>query len=160
MPQPVFRNTRSPCPSWPSSSGSASGPSYGAGRPCAISPRRMSKRKDHRCMGRVDAGVRLFLAGVSEQNGGGIFLLERFRAWGIGRVYGYPGDGTNGIMGIPDRAGNDPELIHMGHEEMSTVTACDAHARFDGEDVGFCVAPQIDAPKRRRTMRKGGRTNP
>lgn len=58
MPQPVLQNTPYLCPLWSGSSGSASGPSYGAGRLCAISPRRMSKQKDHRYMGRVDAGVR------------------------------------------------------------------------------------------------------
>jgi pyruvate dehydrogenase (quinone) len=66
------------------------------------------------------------------------FLLERLRAWGISRIYGYPGDGINGIMGALDRAGNDPELVHVRHEEMSAFMAC-AHAKFTGE-VGVCLA--------------------
>jgi pyruvate dehydrogenase (quinone) len=66
------------------------------------------------------------------------FLLERLREWGIKRIYGYPGDGINGIMGAMNRAGNDPELIHVRHEEMSAFMAC-AHAKFTGE-VGVCLA--------------------
>lgn len=50
-------------------------------------------------------------------------------------------------MDIPDRAGNDPELIHVGHEEMSTFTACGAHAKFAGEDVGFCVTTSDRRPE-------------
>ena len=34
----------------------------------------------------------------------GDFLVERLRAWGITRIYGYPGDGINGIMGALNRA--------------------------------------------------------
>ena len=52
------------------------------------------------------------------------FLLERLREWGVERIYGYPGDGINGIMGALDRAGNDPELIHVRHEEMSAFMPC------------------------------------
>ena len=47
------------------------------------------------------------------------FLLERLREWGVRRIYGYPGDGINGIVEAMNRAGNDPELIHVRHEEMS-----------------------------------------
>jgi hypothetical protein len=30
----------------------------------------------------------------------GRFLLERLRTWGVRRIYGYPGDGIDGIMGV------------------------------------------------------------
>jgi pyruvate dehydrogenase (quinone) len=66
------------------------------------------------------------------------FLLARLREWGIRRVYGYPGDGINAILGAFDRAGSDPELIQVRHEEMAALMAC-AHAKFTGE-VGVCVA--------------------
>lgn len=66
------------------------------------------------------------------------FLLQRLRDWGVKRVYGYPGDGINGILGAMNRAGNDPELIHVRHEEMSAFMAT-AHAKFTGE-VGVCLA--------------------
>lgn len=39
------------------------------------------------------------------------FLIERLKEWGIKRIYGYPGDGINGIMGALNAAGNDPEFI-------------------------------------------------
>ena len=66
------------------------------------------------------------------------FLLERLRRWGIRRVYGYPGDGINALLGAFDRADGDPELIQVRHEEMAAFMAC-AHAKFSGE-VGVCLA--------------------
>ena len=66
------------------------------------------------------------------------FLVGRLREWGVERIYGYPGDGINGILGALNRAGNDPELIQVRHEEMAAFMAC-AHAKFTGE-VGVCLA--------------------
>lgn len=66
------------------------------------------------------------------------FLLDRLRAWGVERIYGYPGDGINGILGALNRADDDPELIQVRHEEMAAFMAC-AHAKFTGE-VGVCLA--------------------
>jgi pyruvate dehydrogenase (quinone) len=66
------------------------------------------------------------------------FLLQRLRDWGVHRVYGYPGDGINAIMGAFRRAENEPELIQVRHEEMAAFMAC-AHAKFTGE-VGVCLA--------------------
>lgn len=67
------------------------------------------------------------------------FILERLRAWGIGRIYGYPGDGINGMLGALDRARKDgPRLIQVRHEESAAMMAC-AHAKFSGQ-VGVCMA--------------------
>jgi pyruvate dehydrogenase (quinone) len=66
------------------------------------------------------------------------FLLTRLRDWGIHRIYGYPGDGINAILGALGRAGGDPELIQVRHEEMAAFMAC-GHAKFTGE-VGVCLA--------------------
>jgi pyruvate dehydrogenase (quinone) len=66
------------------------------------------------------------------------FLLSRLKAWGIHRIYGYPGDGINGIMGALNRADGDPEFIQVRHEEMAAMMAC-AHAKFTGE-IGVCLA--------------------
>jgi pyruvate dehydrogenase (quinone) len=66
------------------------------------------------------------------------FLIRRLSEWGIRRIYGYPGDGINGIMGALDRASDDMELIQVRHEEMAAFMAC-AHAKFTGE-VGVCLA--------------------
>ncbi len=66
------------------------------------------------------------------------FLLARLTEWGVHRVYGYPGDGINALLGAFDRAGGDPEFIQMRHEEMAAFMAC-GHAKYTGE-VGVCVA--------------------
>src|SRR5438874_321794 len=66
------------------------------------------------------------------------FLIKRLAAWGIKRIYGYPGDGINGIMGALDRADGLIEFIQVRHEEMAAFMAC-AHSKFTGE-VGICLA--------------------
>jgi pyruvate dehydrogenase (quinone) len=66
------------------------------------------------------------------------FLIERLRDWGVHRIFGYPGDGINGILGAMSRAGGDPEFIQARHEEMAAFMAC-GHAKFSGE-VGVCLA--------------------
>ncbi|WP_420995003.1 thiamine pyrophosphate-requiring protein [Cupriavidus sp. 30B13] len=67
------------------------------------------------------------------------FILARLRAWGVARIYGYPGDRINGMLGALDRAGGQgPRLIQVRHEESAAMMAC-AHAKFTGE-VGVCMA--------------------
>ena len=66
------------------------------------------------------------------------FLLERLSAWGVRRIYGYPGDGINGLLGALDRAGDRFEFVQARHEEMAAFMAC-GHAKFTGE-VGVCLA--------------------
>jgi pyruvate dehydrogenase (quinone) len=66
------------------------------------------------------------------------YILSRIREWGVHRIFGYPGDGINALVGALDRAGGDPELIQVRHEEMAAFMAC-AHAKFTGE-VGVCLA--------------------
>jgi pyruvate dehydrogenase (quinone) len=68
----------------------------------------------------------------------GDFLLQRLTDWGVKRIYGYPGDGINGIMGALDRASDRIEFVQVRHEEMSAFMAC-GHAKFTGE-VGVCLA--------------------
>src|SRR5881394_4620730 len=66
------------------------------------------------------------------------FLVQRLHAWGVRRIYGYPGDGINGIMGALDRATDKIRFIQVRHEEMAAFMAC-AHAKFTGE-AGVCIA--------------------
>jgi pyruvate dehydrogenase (quinone) len=66
------------------------------------------------------------------------YLVNRLAAWGISRVYGYPGDGINGVMGALRRAEGKVELVQPRHEELAAFMAC-AHAKFTGE-VGVCIA--------------------
>ena len=65
-------------------------------------------------------------------------ILERLEAWGVRRIYGYPGDGINGIVGALDRAQDSLEFVQVRHEEMAAFMAC-GHAKFTGE-VGVCLA--------------------
>lgn len=69
------------------------------------------------------------------------FLIKRLHQWGVRRIFGYPGDGINGIMGALGRAEKKPhkiEFIQTRHEEMAAFMAC-GHAKFTGE-VGVCLA--------------------
>src|SRR4051794_40760453 len=68
----------------------------------------------------------------------GDFLIERLSSWGVTRIYGYPGDGINGIMGALERAQQSVRFIQVRHEEMAAFMAC-AQAKFTG-DVGVCLA--------------------
>src|SRR3954451_15921639 len=65
-------------------------------------------------------------------------LLDRLEAWGVKRIYGYPGDGINGFFGALRRAGERFEFIQARHEEMAAFMAC-AHAKYTGE-LGVCVS--------------------
>src|SRR6201996_4874321 len=66
------------------------------------------------------------------------FIVERLEAWGIKRIFGYPGDGINGIMGALHRAEEKIDFIQVRHEENAAFMAC-GHAKFTGE-VGVCLA--------------------
>jgi pyruvate dehydrogenase (quinone) len=70
----------------------------------------------------------------------GDYLLDRLATWEVRRIFGYPGDGINGLMGAFARSSNGkrPEFIQVRHEEMAAFMAC-AHAKFTGE-VGVCMA--------------------
>lgn len=65
------------------------------------------------------------------------FVLDRLGQWGVQRVFGYPGDGINGLIGAFGR--NDTlEFVQTRHEEGAAFMAC-AHAKFTGQ-VGVCMA--------------------
>src|ERR1700744_59178 len=66
------------------------------------------------------------------------YLLERLRAWDVTHVFGYPGDGINGILAAWGRAGNEPAFIQARHEEMAAFEAV-GYAKFTG-NVGVCMA--------------------
>ncbi|HEX8907941.1 MAG TPA: thiamine pyrophosphate-requiring protein [Anaeromyxobacteraceae bacterium] len=67
----------------------------------------------------------------------GQYILERLVQWGIRRVFGYPGDGINGIFGGFHHV-KELELVQVRHEEMAAFMAC-AHAKFTRQ-VGVCLA--------------------
>ncbi|SAK85776.1 thiamine pyrophosphate protein [Caballeronia catudaia] len=68
----------------------------------------------------------------------GDFLVDRLHAWGVRRIYGYPGDGINGVFGALSRAKGKIEFIQARHEEMAAFMAS-AHAKFTG-GLGVCIA--------------------
>ncbi len=67
----------------------------------------------------------------------GDFLVQRLHEWGVTRIYGYPGDGINGVFGALQRFGKI-QFIQARHEEMAAFMAS-AHAKFTGE-LGVCIA--------------------
>src|SRR3954453_13883036 len=66
------------------------------------------------------------------------FILNRLADWGVERIYGYPGDGINGLMGAFHDAGERLEFVQVRHEEIASFAAT-AHAKCAG-DVGVCMA--------------------
>ena len=69
------------------------------------------------------------------------FMIERLHEWGVNRIYGYPGDGINAIMGALEGAEGEAhamQFVQSRHEELSAFMAT-AHSKFTGE-VGVCLA--------------------
>ncbi|GAA3836823.1 thiamine pyrophosphate-requiring protein [Nocardioides panacisoli] len=65
-------------------------------------------------------------------------LLNRLREWGVEQIFGYPGDGINGILGALSRAEDQPRFIQSRHEEMSAFEAV-GYAKFTGRPA-ICMA--------------------
>ncbi|MBL1079047.1 thiamine pyrophosphate-requiring protein [Nocardia sp. 2] len=68
----------------------------------------------------------------------GDYVLRRLREWGVTRVFGYPGDGINGLVAAFGKADNRPAFVQARHEEMAALEAV-GYAKFDG-GVGVCMA--------------------
>jgi pyruvate dehydrogenase (quinone) len=68
----------------------------------------------------------------------GEYVIRRLHENGVSRVYGYPGDGINGILGGFHEHGDKVEFVQTRHEEIAAFAAT-AHAKFAGE-VGVCMA--------------------
>jgi pyruvate dehydrogenase (quinone) len=66
------------------------------------------------------------------------YIIKRLATWGVSRIFGYSGDGINGIMGALSRSMESIKFTQVRHEEMAALMAC-AHAKFTGE-VGVCLA--------------------
>ncbi|MEU5361955.1 thiamine pyrophosphate-requiring protein [Streptomyces sp. NPDC005925] len=65
-------------------------------------------------------------------------VLQRLREWGVEHVFGYPGDGINGLLAAWGRADNRPRFVQSRHEEMSAFQAV-GYAKFSGR-LGVCAA--------------------
>nr|BFF03866.1 hypothetical protein GCM10020241_55410 [Streptoalloteichus tenebrarius] len=68
----------------------------------------------------------------------GDYLLKRLREWGVEHVFGYPGDGINGLVSAWARANDRPRFVQARHEELAAFEAV-GYAKFSGH-VGVCVA--------------------
>lgn len=66
------------------------------------------------------------------------FFVERLHAWGVRRIFGYPGDGINGVLGAMQKRPGQIEFIQARHEEMAAFMAS-AYAKFTGE-LGVCLS--------------------
>ncbi|MGX9788169.1 thiamine pyrophosphate-requiring protein [Mycobacterium sp. MMS18-G62] len=66
------------------------------------------------------------------------FILDRLREWGVAQVFGYPGDGINGLVAAFGKADNKPQFVQARHEEMAAFAAV-GYAKFSGT-VGVCMA--------------------
>jgi len=66
------------------------------------------------------------------------YVILRLNAWGVQRVFGYPGDGINGLLGALDRKEDSIKFIQVRHEESAAFMAA-GHAKFTGQ-VGVCMA--------------------
>ncbi len=66
------------------------------------------------------------------------YLCERLIEWGVTTIYGFPGDGINGILGALRRHQDRLRFVQTRHEEMAAFMAC-GHAKYTGE-VGVCMA--------------------
>ncbi|HEX8850685.1 MAG TPA: thiamine pyrophosphate-requiring protein [Gemmatimonadaceae bacterium] len=68
----------------------------------------------------------------------GDFIVERLREWKVTRVFGFPGDGINGVLGAIRRSNGAIDFVQVANEELASMMAC-AHAKFTGE-VGVCLS--------------------
>src|SRR4051795_8656580 len=68
----------------------------------------------------------------------GDFVVQRFHDWDVSHIFGYPGDGINGVFGALNRADGKIQFIQARHEEMAAFMAS-AYAKFSGR-LGVCVA--------------------
>ncbi|MES4902728.1 MULTISPECIES: thiamine pyrophosphate-requiring protein [unclassified Streptomyces] len=66
------------------------------------------------------------------------YVLARLREWGVRHVFGYPGDGINGLLAAWGRADNEPRFVQARHEEMAAFEAV-GYAKFSGR-LGVCAA--------------------
>ncbi len=64
-------------------------------------------------------------------------LIERLVDWGVDTIFGFPGDGINGIFEAL-RTHEAIQLIQVRHEEAAAFAAC-GYAKYTGR-LGVCLA--------------------
>src|SRR5213595_3363518 len=68
----------------------------------------------------------------------GDLLIDRLIEWGVQTIFGYPGDGINGIYEALRTRQNKMRVIQVRHEEAAAFAAC-GYAKFTGR-LGVCLA--------------------
>jgi pyruvate dehydrogenase (quinone) len=68
----------------------------------------------------------------------GDFFWRRLQEWGVQTIFGYPGDGINGLLGALGRTDGAFQFVQVRHEEMAAFMAS-AFAKFGG-GLGVCMA--------------------
>ena len=69
------------------------------------------------------------------------YIVQRIQEWGVDLVFGYPGDGINGVVGAIDRSDGVVRFVQVAHEELGSFGAC-AYAKYhdDPDAVGVCLS--------------------
>src|SRR5690349_9785932 len=65
-------------------------------------------------------------------------LIERLIDWGVQTIFGFPGDGINGIFEALRTHEKDIQFIQVRHEEAAALAAC-GYAKYTGR-LGVCLA--------------------
>ncbi len=65
-------------------------------------------------------------------------LAERLIAWGVDTIFGFPGDGVNGIFEALRTRQDKLKFIQVRHEEAAAFAAC-GYAKYTGR-LGVCLA--------------------
>jgi pyruvate dehydrogenase (quinone) len=65
-------------------------------------------------------------------------LIERLIDWNVEVIFGFPGDGVNGIFGALRTRRDRIRFIQVRHEEAAAFAAC-GYAKFTGR-LGVCIA--------------------
>ena len=68
----------------------------------------------------------------------GDLLVDRLIDWGVEVIFGFPGDGVNGIFDSLRTREKDIRFIQVRHEEAAAFAAC-GYAKFTGR-LGVCIA--------------------
>src|SRR5437764_12320606 len=65
-------------------------------------------------------------------------LIERLGDWGVDTIFGFPGDGINGIYEALRTRQERVKVIQVRHEEAAAFAAC-GYAKYTGR-LGVCLA--------------------
>ena len=79
----------------------------------------------------------------------GDHLVARLREWGVRRLYGYSGDGINGILGALDRAIGKAECARRR-------TRIEEGREVDAQDSAIARSKRVPGGKRQEDAQKSG----